>query len=236
MPRYYKPRNKRRRRRRRRRKAVPAALLLRQSALAPTYFQRYPVPKKMKRTLRYMETATTLNPGVAGLAADYVFSANGLYDPNITGVGHQPIGFDQIMTMYNHYTVIGAKLTVMAHNGDATYEQFVGVSVQAGTTAITNGQEVIENGLCKFKYLNLSGDSGDKAVITYPLSIGKYMGRSNILSEDDFRGSSTSNPSEQVYFHVFGFPNNSQDTGAIRIDVIIDYITIFTEPKQLGQS
>ena len=33
-------------------------------------------------------------------------------DPNHTGVGHQPLYFDQLMTIYNHYIVIGAKITV----------------------------------------------------------------------------------------------------------------------------
>ena len=69
---------------------------------------RSPVPLKMAATLLYSDQIT-LNPA-AGTVSKHVFSANGLFDPNITGVGHQPRGFDQYMALYNHYTVIGARI------------------------------------------------------------------------------------------------------------------------------
>ena len=64
---------------------------------------------KVKTKLRYVEYFT-LNPAAAGLPATHVFSANGLYDPNITGVGHQPRGFDQLMALYDHYYVSRSKI------------------------------------------------------------------------------------------------------------------------------
>lgn len=221
-----------------RQRAVPVYLLDRAvpQRFRPSFMQRYPVPVKAKRTLRYMETGVTLNPGVGGLAADYVFSANGLYDPNVTGVGHQPIGFDQMMQMYNHYTVIGAKITAKFSSLDGTYEQLVGVAVVADPTAITNGIESVENGLVSFKMLQQQGGAKQMCSLTRPLSVGKYMGRHSILSEDDFRGDVASNPAEQVYFHLICFPGTTVDTAGCRLDVVIDYITVFTEPKYLTQS
>ena len=58
--------------------------------------------------MRYVEEFE-LNPGL-GSVASYVFRANGLYDPNYTGAGHQPYGFDQWMTYYNQFTVLGSKM------------------------------------------------------------------------------------------------------------------------------
>jgi hypothetical protein len=63
--------------------------------------------------LRYGEQVT-LNPG-SGSNASYVFAMNGLYDPNITGTGHQPYGFDEYCAAagagpYNRYTVVKSRL------------------------------------------------------------------------------------------------------------------------------
>jgi len=40
-----------------------------------------------------------LNPAI-GAAAGYVFNLNSLHDPNTSGVGHQPTGFDQLIAIY----------------------------------------------------------------------------------------------------------------------------------------
>ncbi len=88
----YKRRYKRRRRRRRRR-------------ARPNFGSKSILGNRLPIKFKY-QTSGTLNPGVAGVAAIQVMTANGLYDPDITGVGHQPRGFDQIMALYNHYTVV----------------------------------------------------------------------------------------------------------------------------------
>lgn len=206
------------------------------SSMLLTQIKRFPLPLKLKRELRYMESSIGLNPGVAGTAADYVFSANGLYDPNITGVGHQPLGFDNYMAMYEHYTVIGAKITVQFQNTETIYMAWAGIAARSGSGAIANGPQAVENGMCVVTPLNKADVSGDFRSLSYPLSIGKFMGRHNILAEDDFRGTSTANPNEEVYFHVIAFPNNAQDIGQITAHVVIDYIAIFTEPKNINQS
>ena len=42
----------------------------------------------------------------------YQFALNSVYDPDQSGVGHQPRGHDQWSTMYKRYCVIGAKVLV----------------------------------------------------------------------------------------------------------------------------
>ena len=67
-------------------------------------------PDTLQTTLRYQETLSLSSS--SGALFGYVYNLNGLYDPNHTGTGHQPLYFDQLMTIYNHYIVIGAKITV----------------------------------------------------------------------------------------------------------------------------
>ena len=62
--------------------------------------------------LRYVENFT-LNPGMLGATVN-VFSMNGLFDPNITGIGHQPMYFDNYMGIYGRYRVNRAYITFVA--------------------------------------------------------------------------------------------------------------------------
>lgn len=194
-----------------------------------------PVPDTIKATLRYFENNLTIDPTVGGLAANYVFSANGLYDPNITGVGHQPLSFDQYMAMYDHFTVIGSKITVFARNGDESYGQMVGVRYSDSATVESDPRTLIENGRCVYRLMD-EGDESDACSVSMGLNIGKVLGRKSVLDEDDLRGGAGGNPAEQAYWHVFAFPDSAVDSGAIRFSVQIDYIAVFSEPKLLALS
>ena len=78
-----------------------------------------PLATKLKGKLNYYD-ALSLNAG-AGTIAQHVFSLNGLYDCNISGVGHQPSGWDQIMVLYDHACAIHTDVTVNFSNTDASY-------------------------------------------------------------------------------------------------------------------
>lgn len=71
-------------------------------------------PKKMIMTHRYCANQSVQSS--TGVMANYVFSCNGMYDPDITGTGGQPLYFDQMTAIYNHYTVIGSKVTIKVLN------------------------------------------------------------------------------------------------------------------------
>ncbi|AYP28731.1 MAG: putative capsid protein [Circoviridae sp.] len=67
------------------------------------------MPNVFKTSLHYRETillsSSTLLP-----TAFNNFSMNSLFDPNRTGTGHQPYGFDQLAAFYGRYYVTGAKM------------------------------------------------------------------------------------------------------------------------------
>ncbi len=70
----------------------------------------FPISKLVTQQL-YYENQLNL-AGTAGVLARYVFSANGAYDPNITGTGHQMMGFDQMMLFYEQAVVVRSKIQV----------------------------------------------------------------------------------------------------------------------------
>lgn len=225
MPAYRKYRRTRRRRRRTRR-----------YRRKPKMSVQKPLGDKFKFVTRYVENNFSVNPGLGGTGV-HVFSANGLYDPNITGIGHQPIGFDQIMPMYDHYTVIASKISVWFQNEDSSYAQTVGIAIKDSATAISDVRRYIENGNCTYKNLSAAGDASDRCTLSKKCSIARFLGRPNSLSEDDLRGTDAANPVEQVYFHVFASPIvTSADPATVRLFAQIEYVAIMTEPKTLNLS
>ncbi len=231
-------RRRRRRNRRKRRNSIfsSSGSRKRLPANSPTQRVRLGFPQSMKATLRYTsELGRSFNPA-AGAAGSFVVSANGMFDPSISGVGHQPRGFDQYMLAYNHYTVIASKIIWYASNLNTSQRLVVGIKVSDVTTIDTVPDSLIESGLIVYKLLGSVTSSRSNATLIYPLSISKFMGRPNIMSEDDLRGNAAANPSEGVFFHLVAFEPDNNDHGAVQCYFTIDYVAVFTEPKSLPQS
>lgn len=194
--------------------------------VAPAYS---PLPKMMVSRLRYMEKDIAVNPTVGGLAADYVFRLNSLFDPNLTGTGHQPVGFDQLMVLYKYYTVLRARAHVAFQNTDASNEALVCAHVNNTSTAITDIRTCVENGRTAYQLLTKTGGSRDISNVFISADVAKELGVKNIRDDDLLRGTSTSDPSRQLYLHVVGQPNSTADSAVIGLTVIIEFEALFTD-------
>lgn len=202
-------------------------------------FTKAPVPNSFATKLRYVED-TSINPGVAGIAGVHIVSANGCYDPNITGSGHQPRGFDQMMQLWDHYTVIGAKITVefIRPYNTNSYALALGVALKDSPTPAVDKNDYLEGRNVVSKATKSSTSTNDS--FTYKLSktfsTRKFLGFSKPLSVTAARGDISNNPGEQAYFHIFAAPFQSVDNEAIIVNYRVDYLVVFTEPKQPTQS
>lgn len=194
------------------------------------------MPVSFKTTLRYRDQLITLNPGAAGIAASHVWSANGLYDPDITGTGHQPAGFDQLMLFYNHYTVTHAKITVTFANQDTTNGQTVAIFIADTDTTYSDIRQPIENGNCTFSELNLKNNSPDQKTLTANVDIRKFMARKSVMDDPTLYGTSSGNPTDQVYFILTAAPQAVTDSSNIGCQTTIEYNVVFTERKRVAIS
>lgn len=196
-------------------------------------------PKRLNylwATLTYSDWQYALNPGVAGTAGVQVLAANGLYDIDVSGIGHQPVGFDQLMAMFNEYCVVKAEIEATFINTDTTYPQNIGISFQDNSTVTTDGRVYIENGNCVSKVIgNATGATPNIGVLRMSIPIQKYSKKQNILNEDNFSGRITSNPTDTHFFHCFAAPVDSgQDAATVHLRVVITYSVLFREPSGLN--
>lgn len=195
-----------------------------------------PFPEQYVAKLKYV-TYFTLDPGAAGTAF-YKFQCNGMYDPDITSTGHQPLGFDQLMAWYNIYTVISSKINVMFTSSDATAlgQAVVGIyqDDDATTPASGNFEQLLEQPTTRYAYLAplTGGKNGQK--VSYGWSARKYYGRTigSLASDSQFAGTAAANPSSTPMYQVFAFPvDASANTAAIYCWAEISFLAMFTERK-----
>lgn len=59
--------------------------------------------------LTYVER---LEPSIGGAIGTLVFAGNSIFDPNVSGGGHQPLYRDQYAAVYNQYRVLGSSIKV----------------------------------------------------------------------------------------------------------------------------
>lgn len=188
-------------------------------------------PLKLRTKLVYAETVS-LDGGTVSTLGKNAFSLNGLFDPNITGTGHQPMGFDNYMGIYAKYTVIGARITATAVTAaTATDPLVLGIVVHdGGQTIPTNGINMLEvGGRSTFKIF-----AGGVVNSSMPITVSKkvLINKELMLSygENSLSGDSSNNPSAQLYGVVFAGAVVSGDPGAVTVVVRIEYDVEFHNP------
>lgn len=189
-------------------------------------------PKKITVTHTYHEQVN-LTTGVSGSTAANLFSCNSLFDPNTSGVGHQPLYFDQMSALYNHYTVIGAKIVVRCNKTTTdVIPTTVGIKINDDTSTTTNINTLCEQSLTKHRVVS----SGNPVVVLTNKWSAKKMFGGSILGNDQLQGSAGASPAEQSYFEIFANSEASATQTNVMCDVTITYIAVWDELKDITGS
>lgn len=199
-------------------------------------------PKMMKMVHRYAACGQNaqLNYSAAGNCANYVFSCNNMFDPDFTGTGHQPSYFDTLAGIYDHYTVIASKITWKLNPGSFFEASLIGPSVCVAwiddntTTTQTRVQIIAEQpSATPLQVFGGTNDHND-LVLTRSWSAKKAFG-SNPLSNDKLIGSAGGAPTEQQYFK-FSYETNDLSAATVYLNVVVEYIAIWNELKEISAS
>jgi hypothetical protein len=161
---------------------------------------------------------------------------NSVFDPNDTGGGHQPYGFDQLAALYNRYRVWKAKWRVTFSPSSASYPALV-IPTNGAITAITTAatwQAAAEKPYAKSW---IQGASGKSQRLSGSIYINKLTGiSSQEYRADDRTGALTSaDPGEIVYLYL-GIVNPNANTIIVNFIIEMEFDTEFYDPIMLTQS
>lgn len=189
--------------------------------------------------LRYGDH-TTVNAG-AGTSASQVFSCNNIFDPDITGVGHQPLGHDEWANFYNHYVVLGSRIKcIFMPTGDSTgNSSFIcSITVEDDTTTTATIASIMERTGAVYGYCG-AGTGKGALTLTKKFSTKKFFSVTDVKDNAGTRLGNNfgSSPVEQAYFHLnVAAADGTSDPVNCALAVQIEYICLLSERKNLVQS
>jgi len=223
MPRKYKRKNSRKPKKkgRKRRRSLPITSM---RVRGVTGF-----PDQLFVKLKYNDTVNLVN--IAGFGS-YLFSMNSLFDPDATGVGQQPLLFDQYALLYNEYEVKASKINVRFLSQS---QQSMKAIVYPSNTATPSSDisALSEQPYSKSKWLN-NANSAYFSNLTSYMRVVKMEGRNT--NSLNFVSTVTGNPSNQKFWHIALNSPTGADVSAVHIDVTIIYYARFFRRKFISGS
>lgn len=161
------------------------------------------IPVSKNVVLRYAETFTlsTGTAGVVGTVQDMIL--NSLYDPNLTGTGHQPYLYDTYQAQYASYRVNTCKVELLWGNIGGSNEIMLASQVSAPYTYLSMAGQTTDritemNNICTAMLSPYGKDRVVKQTFVFP--IHKIFGISKAKYNDDDKYSAlvSASPAEAI--------------------------------------
>jgi len=166
------------------------------------------MPSKRFATLKYC-SSKSYSTGASGITGSaQIYALNGLYDPDVTGVGHQPYGYDQLMTFYDIYTVRSVQInfTIVGSEDPGNFIAWLVKPYFSGATIASSTLEsVSEVELSHFAMLNPSTSAVPSQQIRLPrinLPTLEGMPWESFVGNNNYRAANSGNPSYTSQLHV----------------------------------
>jgi len=167
------------------------------------------------------------------VAGDQVFSLNSVYDPDITGLGHQPYGRDTYAALYNRYRVFAVSGSV---SSSCLSGQTGIVSLVATNSAalLTNQTLVSEMPHSRKQLIAV----GQVKTMKFKFNLPRINGSTSTAykSDDRFQSLVNNNPTEIMCMHLLSTDALGGPTTTLYNDITINYHVEWFDPVPLAQS
>lgn len=191
-----------------------------------------PVAPRCLAKLRYTELVT-LADAVGGVAKNYQFNLNSIYDPNYTGTGHQPYGRDTFATLYNKYRVYKCAWTVHVRNNNTDLTTVVVPTNHDPGAIYAVAALELPRSKSSFNVINSQG-----AHIKGSISLANLHGNTpaEYRSNEACSAAIGANPTEVMLLNVVVSANDQASTFTSSVLVDLYYWVEFFDPLILAAS
>lgn len=200
---------------------------------------QYGFPDSLNFRLRYSEVFTLTSTAQA--VAKQVFRANSLFDVDFTGVGHQPMYFDQISPLYSNYVVLGSKIKVLYSaivNATTTTQPSgpfeIGLLGDPNGTTSSTASTLAETSGCKSTFLNLAQGGNNVKMLSATYSPTRDLGLS---ADDDTTGAAVgTNPTQTWYWTAWMRETGLATPSSLNIKVEVEWLVRFRRREDIAGS
>lgn len=190
---------------------------------------RFAFPEEMVTTLRYCDNitlSTTLTP------VGNLFRMNSLYDPDYTGVGHQPMYFDQLTAVYSRFSVLNSKIkvtfTAISHDTDVANKGPFQVGIAANTSGVFPSTISTLQEQNRTVMATMGRDKAGNNVKTLMLDYIPNRDLGIPASEDSQCGSSGANPTLTYYSYPY-CADIAGTTSSVLLNIEIEFRCKFSQ-------
>lgn len=191
-------------------------------------------PRRMITRFKYTDTVQMAIDYANGNTV-YYFNLNGLYDPDGSGTGHQPYGFDEAMALYSRYRVYKCTWHIAFPNnlGD-TYTVAVVPTNGSTSFATQSFGRAAETPMAVTKVISAGAPT---TYIKGSVYLPKLNGvkPSEYKADDRYIGTAAANPAEVFHLNIVG---NQPFSNAITVypTVTLVYYAELLDPNIVAQS
>lgn len=187
-----------------------------------------PLPQRYITKMKYSESYTLQ------LTNSYtqVINLNSIWDPNRTGIGHQPYGFDQLAALYNRYRVISCKYIVNGYSGANAIRY--GTIVTNDVPPVNDMSELAENPRAQYRVQLPGGNTTQIRGTAYlPSVVGRT--KSQYMADDRYQAQTNASPQELALLTIYGADITDAATNVL-VTVTLEYFVEFFDIIPLNQS
>lgn len=169
------------------------------SSFPPFVGNASPMPNKYKCTLKYFDQAN-----VSGtIGGSQVCNINSLFDPDNTGGGHQPAGFDQLAAFYYYYRVIACTVhaSVTASDSNSRPIAMTILGTDDATAPASFVQAAEQPGASPVYY---QAYTAEQKVLSYRFDMAALNGQTmaEFLGDDTTKAAVTASPSDLMFAKI----------------------------------
>lgn len=190
-----------------------------------------PFAQRYITKMKYSEAISITGNGPQG----YRFRLNSTFDPNETGVGHQPYGRDTLAAIYNRYRVIACSYVISAVDAAGQYIQVAALPANDNVLTLSTS-DMRENPRCKYI---VQAPNASLKMLKGKVYLPALVGRSKqqYMADDRFQADAGSNPAEAAILNVF-FQNMADGINNLNVlfNITLEYTVEWFDVKNLGQS
>lgn len=187
----------------------------------------YCFPQRLRCSLPYVENSLTLT--AAAVPYEYIFTGNNLFDPNLSGIGHQPLYYDTLAAIYGRYYVRASAIKV------EVYSTAAGIYAGSGRalvlphklatpiSGLINFTTMLEQEHNRYKPFTANGGSRDICRLRHRSTSRKELvapGNTSYDASSDV----TTGPLDQWYWHLIisSMDDSSPVTASLRVSIVYD--------------
>lgn len=194
-----------------------------------------PITPRFVTKLKYCDESSGNITSSTGVPHQQVFRLNSIYDPDLTGTGHQPVGRDQLATLYDKYRVFAVSYSVEVTGNTATdvprlvVIPFDGSITSPGRTfAMEFPRAITREGSIGRNYCKIRGR----------ISLPRLRGQTSSAYKGDDANQSliSTNPSQLLSLNLFISSVQSTTTFVGQWRITLVYHTELFDPAELTQS